>query len=703
MKRKIIFRTRTGSNLYGLSTAESDTDYVSVFIPTSEDLLGLKKCEQIDNSTKSSSCDRRNTKEDTDDVMYSLPKFLHLALQNNPNIVELLFATPNVIEILEPEFKFLMHNYDKIISKRVFKTFTGYAFSQKKKLTVKSERYNSLVDAVVNIEAGYTRDELSDYSRAISDFEAGQLTSNVKYYKGRKNNTETFHKGMSIKMIYEKLVYERDNYGWRVKTDSFDKLRYDCYIEGTEFLTENGWKKYNDITDIEKLATINVDNKQLEFQNFSDKKLLPYQGEIYNIENMFTKCAITPNHKMLVSPCHRGLHGYKYKEEVSNWRLISVEQLNSRKPDNRSYYHLLNSVKNLNRDYKISDDYLMLAGAYLSEGTIEFKKSKSGKTVKHARIGQTLNGKLKFFSMMDKITNEFISRKYSNSKINHSKKIEYTWWYTNKKTAEKLYSDFGHLSKNKKIPNWVLKLSKRQAALLLNSLILGDGTERKFCFCYNTISKKLADSVQILAFLSEKNTNLKRFTRKKDNKISEFYHIYISKEDAKPKATYFNTETKRRWRFRRKTNCYRGLIGGTKINYNGNVCCFTTKNSTLITRLGGKIAIQGNCKFAYHLIRISAEGSELLETGKLSYPISGEAKKDIIAIREGEVSYDGLMKLYEKWDARCKEAEEKTKLLSKPDFNWANNWLISILRKSIIKESDIRKEFFEWRKANEEY
>lgn len=227
MERKTIYRLKVGSHLYGLNRPDSDIDYMSVFIPTSEDLLGLNPVNEVDNSTKSSSSDRRNTAGDVDDKSYSLHKFMHLLLGNNPNIVEVLFAPEDVVEVCEPEFQTLIDNYQKIISQKVFHTFTGYAFSQKKKLTVKSERYGSLVESVHDMEKTFSTQELHDTKRAITEEESVFLNKTLKYYKGRDGNTESFHKGMPLKTIYEKLVEERDNYGWRVKTDTFDTLGYD--------------------------------------------------------------------------------------------------------------------------------------------------------------------------------------------------------------------------------------------------------------------------------------------------------------------------------------------------------------------------------------------------------------------------------------------------------------------------------------------
>lgn len=227
MDRKTLYKVRVGSHLYGLNRPESDEDYMGIFMPTADDLLGLKKVEEIDNSTKESSKTRRNTSDDVDDKSYSLHKFMHLLLQNNPNIVEVLFANRDNILVDSPEFKELRENVDKLVSFKVYYTFTGYAYSQKKKLTVKAERYGSLVEAIDKIEKMFTRKYLESTTSKLSEEEADLLNASLKYYKGHKGNTESFHKGMPLKTIYEKLVEERDNYGWRVKTDTFDTLGYD--------------------------------------------------------------------------------------------------------------------------------------------------------------------------------------------------------------------------------------------------------------------------------------------------------------------------------------------------------------------------------------------------------------------------------------------------------------------------------------------
>jgi predicted nucleotidyltransferase len=228
INRKLLFKCQSGSHLYGLNTPESDIDYVSVFLPSAYDVLSLQKCEYINNSTKSSTEDRRNTKDDIDDVAYSLPRYLTLALGANPNLIEILFASQEVVEIEDPIFTYIKENYSKFLSARVFDSFMGFAVSQRKKLEYKKTRFTQLESAINYLEQNDYRDnDLSRNDSAMSEETATYLNSILFHYKGLKNNTESFHKGLPLKTIYEKLISELNRYGWRLHTDSFSKLGYD--------------------------------------------------------------------------------------------------------------------------------------------------------------------------------------------------------------------------------------------------------------------------------------------------------------------------------------------------------------------------------------------------------------------------------------------------------------------------------------------
>jgi hypothetical protein len=96
-------------------------------------------------------------------------------------------------------------------------------------------------------------------------------------------------------------------------------------------------------------------------------------------------------------------------------------------------------------------------------------------------------------------------------------------------------------------------------------------------------------------------------------------------------------------------------------------------------------------KYAYHLIRLLGEVKMIMTEGRINYPIVGKLKDDIIRVRSGEVLYPELMTMYDAYRAECKELEEKCTLPEGPDWDWANEWIVSILGNSIVEEFNVNK------------
>jgi len=137
--KNLIYKVRTGSVMYGTHTKDSDEDYGGIFMPPVDYVVGLKRCDQVQFSTKPSSKNYKNTPDDVDYTVYSLPKFIKLAMDNNPNIVEYFFANENCVMECNEYGKRLKDAYPLFISKRAYHTFKGYAYSQLRKLEVKKE------------------------------------------------------------------------------------------------------------------------------------------------------------------------------------------------------------------------------------------------------------------------------------------------------------------------------------------------------------------------------------------------------------------------------------------------------------------------------------------------------------------------------------------------------------------------------------
>lgn len=118
-----IFSCIAGSHAYGTNTPESDKDYRSVCIVPYKEfyLLPWKKFEQY-------------TPKDIDLVIYDLRKFVSLAANCNPNILELLWIPDSCVTHINEFGESLLGIRDLFLSRKARHTFTGYAHSQLNRL-----------------------------------------------------------------------------------------------------------------------------------------------------------------------------------------------------------------------------------------------------------------------------------------------------------------------------------------------------------------------------------------------------------------------------------------------------------------------------------------------------------------------------------------------------------------------------------------
>jgi len=135
--RGTILKIISGSCMYGTNTVDSDKDYIGICIPIKDYILGMHKFEQLEERTNPSNSDKQNTKADNDYTCYSLPKFIKLAYDNNPNILEVLFVPKESIIYCDNLGKHLLEHRKLFVSKRAYYKFMGYAIAQKRKLITK--------------------------------------------------------------------------------------------------------------------------------------------------------------------------------------------------------------------------------------------------------------------------------------------------------------------------------------------------------------------------------------------------------------------------------------------------------------------------------------------------------------------------------------------------------------------------------------
>jgi hypothetical protein len=162
--KNLILKVRVGSHLYGTSTPESDEDFIGIFVPDAEYLLGLDRIPkgEVDLGIKFKDAEGKNTKDAVDFKAYTLEKFARLALDNNPNVLEILFVNlDNVLFANDIGYQLLNLRHE-FLSTKIKHRFLGYAFSQKHKMVIKLENYEKLLEAIDYIDHSTDKQFLLD-------------------------------------------------------------------------------------------------------------------------------------------------------------------------------------------------------------------------------------------------------------------------------------------------------------------------------------------------------------------------------------------------------------------------------------------------------------------------------------------------------------------------------------------------------------
>lgn len=117
----LVLLTLGGSYAYGTNVEGSDVDIRGVAKNRECDLLGISNFEVF--------CDKG-----TDTTIYAIKKVVGLLLNCNPNVIELFGTKDEHIFLIKKEGKMLKDNIGLFLSKKVARSFGGYAASQLRRL-----------------------------------------------------------------------------------------------------------------------------------------------------------------------------------------------------------------------------------------------------------------------------------------------------------------------------------------------------------------------------------------------------------------------------------------------------------------------------------------------------------------------------------------------------------------------------------------
>ena len=84
-------------------------------------------------------------------------------------------------------------------------------------------------------------------------------------------------------------------------------------------------------------------------------------------------------------------------------------------------------------------------------------------------------------------------------------------------------------------------------------------------------------------------------------------------------------------------------------------------------------------KHVGHVFRLLIQGEQILQEGTLDVKLRPADKEFVLAIKEGKYNYDQVLAMAEKKMEGFEDLYKTSKLPHSPDFNKANNLLISII------------------------
>lgn len=185
--KRIILMGLGGSYAYGTNNEDSDIDFRGITLNLPSDLLGLTEFDQyID--------------DHTDTVIYAFNKVVKLLLECNPNTIEMVGLDDDQYLIKTELGQELLDHVPLFLSKRVVKSFGGYAGAQLRRLQnaiardsmPQQEREQHIFNSV--------RNALEDFQRKNEMFDKG----NIHIYIDESDNPE-FKTEMFIDAEYKHL------------------------------------------------------------------------------------------------------------------------------------------------------------------------------------------------------------------------------------------------------------------------------------------------------------------------------------------------------------------------------------------------------------------------------------------------------------------------------------------------------------------
>lgn len=381
-------------------------------------------------------------------------------------------------------------------------------------------------------------------------------------------------------------IFAMTGYTFKLNSNR-DKAEALCFSEDTEFLTEKGFMKYDEIT-TEKIAQFNEASKEVEFV-VPEGRISRFSKEMYHINHRYTDLLVTPGHKMYVAL------------DKDNYKLMSIDDIADRKRGfrvkntvnivgvERTDPFVFESREGDTRHKKLvipADAFIEFLGFWYGDGysTISQYKKKDGSIHTSYKVGLTQST----CKEKENTVNWLVDLNHRMGNVfGISKRVErYDFQCSFKVFAEYMENNCKvHMVKT--IPLWIRDLSARQRRLFLDGYFRADGT-------FNGVHVFLSSNLEMLKELrylsvisGRKCSNIR--VKAKEGSIKSIKGVGL-KHESKPMYEFSTTI---KFDYSHITSNNIEFI----TDYNSRVVCFQVPTSVLVVRRKGKVSVCGNCRF----------------------------------------------------------------------------------------------------------
>lgn len=131
--RGTILLTVVGTTVHGCGVDDQDDrDELGICVEPAEYVIGLRRFQQYESRTQPTGV--RSGPGDLDRTVYSLRKWMRLALQGNPTILVPLFTPVDALVLLTEHGRYLRAHPELVLSRQAGLRFLGYLNAQREKL-----------------------------------------------------------------------------------------------------------------------------------------------------------------------------------------------------------------------------------------------------------------------------------------------------------------------------------------------------------------------------------------------------------------------------------------------------------------------------------------------------------------------------------------------------------------------------------------